>query len=150
MLRKITTKKANHSATFSTRISHIKQKSNLKQVIMQDSIVAAIVFYGFYHIIKLISEHFLKRKLINSGHVEQTSILASPVVNSEEVNRYPSLKWGLIAFMAGLGLIIIEILRSDNPDAVNFQDSVLPYGIELVFISLGFLIYFFIVNNKKK
>jgi hypothetical protein len=117
---------------------------------MQDSIVAAIVFYGFYHIIKLISEHFLKRKLINNGHYEQVGILATPVVQSVEVSRYPSLKWGLIAFMAGLGLIIIEIIRSNNPEAVNFQEAVLPYGIELVFISLGFLIYFFIVNSRKK
>jgi hypothetical protein len=116
---------------------------------MQEVIIPAIVFYGFYHIIKLISEHFLKRKLINLGHFEQVGILATPVVQSEEVSRFPSLKWGLIAFMAGLGLIIIEIIRSNSPEAVEFQ-SFLPYGIELVFISLGFLIYFFIVNSKKK
>jgi hypothetical protein len=115
----------------------------------QEVFVTAIVFYGFYQIIKLISEHFLKRKLINNGHFEQVGILATPVVQSEEVSRYPSLKWGLIAFMAGLGLIIIEIIRSGNPEAVDFQSG-LPYGIELVFISLGFLIYFFIVNSKKK
>jgi hypothetical protein len=117
---------------------------------MQDVLTTAIVFYGLYHMIRLISEYFLKRKLINSGQIEKSAILASPVAQSEEVNRYPSLKWGLVAFMAGLGLIVIEIIKPYNPESVNFQNTVLPYGIELVFISLGFLIYFFIVNRRKQ
>lgn len=117
---------------------------------MQDVFITAIVFYGFYQIVKLISEHFLKRKLINNGHVEQAGILTSPVVQSEEMNRFPSLKWGLVAFMAGLGLIIIEIVRPFNPEGMDFENDLLPYGIELVFLSLGFLIYFFIVNRRKQ
>jgi hypothetical protein len=115
---------------------------------MQDAIITAIVFYGFYHIIRLISEFFLKRKLINNGHSEQAGILFSPT-SPEEINRYPSLKWGLVAFMAGLGLIIVEIIRNSTLSEDDFYRSLLPYGIELVFISLGFLIYFFIVNRKK-
>ena len=117
---------------------------------MSDIFITAIVFYGFYHIIRLISEHFLKRKLIQTGHSEQAGILSAPVSAPEEVNRYPSLKWGLVAFMAGLGLIIVEILRSYIGDNGDYYQSMLPYGIELVFISLGFLIYFFIVNSRKK
>ena len=93
-------------------------------------------------------EHFLKRKLINSGHFEQAGILVQPVATPEEVNKYPSLKWGLVALMAGLGLIIIEFIRNGQ-EAMEFYQSMLPYGIELVFISLGFLIYFFIVNRRK-
>jgi hypothetical protein len=52
--------------------------------------------------------------------------------------------------MGGLGLIIIEIIKSQSAQGVNWYESALPYGIELVFISLGFLIYFFIINSKKK
>jgi hypothetical protein len=118
---------------------------------MSEIFIPAIVFYGIYHIIRLISEHFLKRKLINSGHFEQAGILVSNVQPVEEVNRYPSLKWGLVALMAGLGLIIVEILRSySGGDPGEFYQSMLPFGIELVFISLGFLIYFFIMNSRKK
>ncbi len=79
---------------------------------MEPIFVTAIVFYGFYQIIRLISEHFLKRKLINNGHVEQAGILATPAQPVEEPQRYPSLKWGLVAFMGGLGLIIIEMIRT--------------------------------------
>lgn len=120
---------------------------HLKTDIMEPIFITAIVFYGFYQIFRLISEHFLKRKLINNGHVEQVGILAAP---AEEPQRYPSLKWGLVAFMAGLGLIIIEMIRTTSPLGVKYYESALPYGIELVFISLGFLIYSFLVTRLKK
>ncbi len=87
---------------------------------------------------------------INNGHVEQAGILAAPAQAVEEPQRYPSLKWGLVAFMAGLGLIIIEMIRVTYPPGVGYYESALPYGIELVFISLGFLIYFFLVTRLKK
>lgn len=117
---------------------------------MEAIFITAIVFYGIYQIFRLISEHFLKRKLINSGHVEQAGILAAPAQPVEEPQRYPSLKWGLVAFTGGLGLIIIEMIRTTSPLGVDYYESALPYGIELVFISLGFLVYFFLVTRLKK
>jgi hypothetical protein len=115
---------------------------------MEDMLVAAVVFFASYHIIKLFSDHFLKRKLIKGGHIEQAGILQRPQPVNDEVNKYPSLKWGLVAFMAGLGFIVIEILRATT-NIINYRDAVLPIGILLVFVSLGFLIYFFIMNGKE-
>jgi hypothetical protein len=112
---------------------------------LSEIIVTAVVFFGIYHIFSLISDHLLKRKLIKAGQFERVSILETPKPATEEVNSYPSLKWGLVALMTGLGFILIEILRSANPDAINYQENAaLPLGILLVSISLGFLIYFFI------
>jgi hypothetical protein len=115
---------------------------------MEEIVVTAIVFFGIYQIIKLFSDHFLKRKIINSGHFEKADILGPVVENIEKENRYPSLKWGLIAFMGGLGLIIIETIRVNRPEFINVHDAFMPLGIELVFISAGFLLYFFIANRK--
>jgi hypothetical protein len=112
-----------------------------------DLIVTAVVFFGFYHIIKLLSEHFLKSRLIKGGHVDKAGILETPAP-SGEVNRYPSLKWGLVALTTGLGFIIIEIMRQVNPSMIDYQNASLPIGILLVFVSLGFLVYFFIINRK--
>ena len=113
--------------------------------------VTGIVFLGIYYIVVLISNHLLKRKLIKAGQFERVSILETPKPVTEEVNSYPSLKWGLVALMTGLGFILIEILRSANPDVINYyENAALPIGILLVAISLGFLIYFFIVNRLKK
>lgn len=118
---------------------------------MQDVFVTAVVFYGLYMIIRTISEHFLKRKIINSGNFEKAGILSSTLQPTEEINKYPSLKWGLVALMAGLGLIIIEVIRyAQGGESYDFYQSPLPFGIELVFIALGFLAYFFIMNQRKK
>ncbi len=112
-----------------------------------DVITTAAVFFGFYHIIKLISEHILKGRIIKAGHIDKAGILEPPKP-SEEVNKYPSLKWGLVALMTGLGFIVIEVMRQVNPQLIDFHNAALPAGILLVFISLGFLIYFFMMNRK--
>lgn len=114
---------------------------------MQDLFITAVVFFSFYQIFKLISDHMLKSRLIKAGHVDKPGILEPPKQN-EEVNKYPSLKWGLVALMTGVGFIIIEILRQYAPQTIDYNNAVLPVGILLVFISMGFLIYFFIMNRK--
>ncbi len=119
---------------------------------MEELFVTAVVLFATYNIIKLLSDHLLRRKIIKAGHIEQAGILERPkeADAGEEINKYPSLKWGLVAFFAGLGLIIIEIIRMFRPEIFNYHQAVLPIGIELVFISLGFLIYFYIMNLRNK
>ncbi len=116
---------------------------------LDEILITAIVFSAIYYILSLIADYLLKRRLIKSEQYERVGILDTPKP-AEEVNKYPSLKWGLVALMAGLGLILVEVLKWINPEMMDYRDSVLPFGILLVFISLGFLIYFFIMNGKKK
>jgi len=112
--------------------------------------ITGIVFFGIYHIIKGFTDYLLRRKIVRAGHFEKAGIL-DPVNPTQEENRYPTLKWGLVAFMAGAGLIFIELLSWGGKFTwVKDYFSAMPVGIELVFISAGFLIYFFIVNSKKK
>lgn len=113
-----------------------------------DVLIPAVVFFGLYHMMKLIADYLLKRKVIKAGHIDKAGILEPPK-QSEEINRYPSLKWGLVAFTTGLGFILIEVMRQINPALIDYHNAALPIGILLVFISLGFLIYFFIMNRKK-
>lgn len=122
-----------------------RANSNLKIKTMQDVFITIAVFSGIYFILKLIADYLLRRKIIKAGHIDKAGIL-SPVPEGEEVNKYPSLKWGLVALMAGLGLIVIEMTCGTN----EFEHSVLPFGIELVFIASGFLIYFLIMALGKK
>ncbi len=118
---------------------------------MNDVIALAIVFFAIYQSIKLISDHLLRRKLIKAEQYDKVGILEHPKPDSDEANRYPSLKWGLVAFMSGIGFVIIEILKAKT-DLIDqyYRNAVLPIGIILISASLGFLIYFFIVNGKKK
>lgn len=117
---------------------------------LSEVVVTVIVFSGIYYILSLIADYLLKRKLIKAEQYERVGILDSPKPTTEEVNKYPSLKWGLVALMSGLGLILIEVLRQINPELIEYRESFLPWGILMVFVSLGFLIYFFIMNGKKK
>ncbi|WP_319501142.1 DUF6249 domain-containing protein [uncultured Draconibacterium sp.] len=115
---------------------------------MEELIAVGVVFFGAYHIIKLFSTHLLKRKLIKAEQYDRVGILEEPKVENDETNRYPSLKWGLVALMTGLGFIIIEVMGLFNRELVRGRDAVLPLGILMVCISLGFLLYFFIMNGK--
>jgi len=125
---------------------------------MNDVLMAAVVFFAFYQIIKSFTDFLLKRKIIKAGHFENAGILeqkvASTTPENQEANKYPSLKWGLVAFFAGLGFIIIDQQTPSiqNQDIYNnfMWHSMLPFGIELVSISMGFIVYFLIVNFTKK
>ena len=116
---------------------------------VRDVLIPAVVFFGLYHMMKLIADYLLKRKIIKAGHIDKAGILEPPKQNDEN-NRYPSLKWGLVALCTGLGFIIIEVIRQVNPTMIDYNNAVLPIGILLVFISLGFLSYFFIMNRKTR
>lgn|SRR5690554_1294980 len=113
---------------------------------MNELLITAVVFFSFYQVFKLLSDHILKSKLIKLGHIEKVGIL-EPTTSNEETNKYPSLKWGLVALMTGIGFIIIEVLRIYYPETTDYRNVALPVGILLVFMSLGFLTYFFIMNR---
>jgi hypothetical protein len=125
---------------------------------MNDFIIPAVIFAGIYYIFKNFTDFLLKRKIIKAGHFDRAAILdqnvSSEISGNEEVNKYPSLKWGLVAFFAGIGFIIINQLGPSPYNSDNYHqfmnDSVLPFGIELVCISMGFIVYFIIVNIMKK
>lgn len=89
--------------------------------------------------VKTLTDYILKKKLIERGLVNAEAQTLFKQQASED-NKYTSLKWGLIIFFGGLSLIIIEYVPHD-------RESPLPYGIFSLAVSLGFLIYYFIVKN---
>jgi len=125
---------------------------------MNQVLIVTVIFFAIFQILKNFTDFLLKRKIIKAGHFENAGILdqrvASASIENQETNKYPSLKWGLVAFFAGIGFIIInEMTPSVNNEDMyrNFmENSMLPFGIELVAISMGFIIYFMIVNLSKK
>lgn len=125
---------------------------------MNQVLIVTVIFFAIFQILKNFTDFLLKRKIIKAGHFENAGILdqrvASASIENQETNKYPSLKWGLVAFFAGIGFIIINEMTPNinNEDMYhNFMNrSMLPFGIELVAISMGFIIYFMIVNLSKK
>lgn len=115
-------------------------------------IMVAVVFFSIISALKVISSHFLKRKIIKAGHFDKAGILeqkAELVETQPRVNydQFPALKWGLVTFFGGIGLIIIELVRNSNPLFADYH-SVMPFGIFFVSVSLGFLLYYVIMSRK--
>ncbi len=81
---------------------------------MKEVLMAAVVFYAFYEIIKNFTDFLLRRKIIKAGHFESAGILEQKVASlspeNQEANKYPSLKWGLVAFF--LWTIVCCLLAS--------------------------------------
>ncbi|HET6559817.1 MAG TPA: hypothetical protein VFG54_21000 [Prolixibacteraceae bacterium] len=125
---------------------------------MNDVMMAAVVFFAIFQILKSFTDFLLKRKIIKAGHFDNAGILEQKVtsvnIENQEANKYPSLKWGLVALFAGIGFIIIDQLTPSPANEQMYNDfmwnSMLPFGIELVAISFGFLVYFLIVNFSRK
>ena len=131
--------------------------TNTKTKNMKDVLMAAVIFFMIYLILKNFTDFLLKRKIIKAGHFDNAGILdqkiATGIPENQGPNKYPSLKWGLVAFFAGIGFIIIDQISPsyNNWESMhNFMDSFLPFGIELVAISFGFIVYFLIANFSKK
>jgi len=111
------------------------------------AIVTAVVFFGLYSILKVLTDYLLRRKIVKSGHIDKAGILETI---EGETNKYPTLKWGLVTLFAGVGMILIQILsRAGRLNWDQGADAFLPVGIELVFIAAGFLVFFFIATTKK-
>ena len=110
----------------------------LKDVLMPIAVLGSI---GTTMILftRTIADYILKKKMIEKGFVnEDTQAIFKR--NTEE-NKYVTLKWGLIILFAGLSLILMEYIGYDN-------QSPLPYGLFAMFVSLGFLIYYFVVKKE--
>ena len=115
----------------------------------RETFALAIVFFAIFQIIKIITDYLLKRRLIRDNQIEKADALSQFNPKNNEGSSYPTLKWGLVALFAGLGFILIEVLQYSTSLNMEMGNSYLPIGIILVTVSLGFLLYFFIVKNKK-
>jgi hypothetical protein len=102
--------------------------------------IAIIGSFGtsIYFFTKVMTDYILKKKMIEKGYVnDDTQAIFKQHATS---NTYASLKWGLIIFFAGVSLIIMEYIPAS-------PQSPLPYGLFAVSVSLGFLIYYFLLKK---
>ena len=94
---------------------------------------------SLYYFTKVVTDYILKKKMIEKGYVNEDT---QAIFRNQEVSgRYGSLKWGLLAFFAGVALILMEFVDVR-------PDSTMPYGIFAVALSLGFFIYYYLVRKE--
>jgi hypothetical protein len=96
---------------------------------------------SLYFFTKVFTDYILKKKMIEKGYVnEETQAIFK---NYSDANKFSALKWGLLFLSGGISLIIMESLSVE-------PDSPLPYGIFTVSVSIGFLVYYFLVKREVK
>lgn len=110
--------------------------------------VIGTITYGIITLIKLITEYKLKRRLIDKAEVSEglSSALEESMKSISpkyEQLKYPTLKWGLVFLSVGVGLIILNFVEHERM-------STLPFGILSACISIGFLIYYFLMKKEIK
>ncbi|MBV6646169.1 MAG: hypothetical protein KI790_12010 [Cyclobacteriaceae bacterium] len=111
--------------------------SDLRELLLPPFVLGAISL-GIIYFTRTLTDYWLKRKLIDNGLVNED---AGKFLNQQaSQSKYASLKWGLIVFFSGIGLIIINNFDTHN--------SPLPYGILAVSASLGFLLYYFLMKRE--
>ena len=110
------------------------------EVLMPISILGSFGL-SVYFFTKVMTDYILKKKMIDKGYVNEDTQSIFKQQTSE--NKYSALKWGLIIFFASLALVMMEYVPAG-------PESPLPYGMFAVSVSLGFLIYYYIVKKENK
>lgn len=83
----------------------------------------------------------IKRRAIKSGLTDDDALKALSRIHYNF--QADPLKWGLLLLSGGAGLVTLNFIHYKT-------DSTLPYGIELICLSAGFLAYYFISAKHKK
>jgi hypothetical protein len=101
--------------------------------------IVVIVFFILIAIFILALYNYrLKKRIIDAGQLDEnsTKFLAELGSGNE------ALKWGLTLLFAGIGFVVMEFIP------YSAEDSPVPYGVEMIFISAGFLIYYLLRRRK--
>jgi hypothetical protein len=113
----------------------------VSEVLMPISILGSFGT-ALYFFTKVLTDYILKKKMIEKGYVNEDTQAIFKTHSSQD-GRYGSLKWGLLTLSFGIALILMEYLevRADSP---------LPYGLLAVALSVGFLVYYFVIKKELK
>ena len=95
-------------------------------------ITIAVVIISWYN-------YRLKKRIIESGPIDNDAINFLKKLTDTGAEQ---LKWGCVLFFGGLGLVVSHYLPYE-------EDSALPYGVEIMFIAAGFLIYYLIIRRRE-
>lgn len=102
--------------------------------------IVIIVFFILIAIFILaLYNYMLKKRVINAGPLDENSVKFLAELGSGN----EALKWGLVLLWAGIGLVILGYIP------YSAEDSPIPYGVEIIFISIGFLIYYLLRRRKQ-
>lgn len=103
-------------------------------------IIVIIFFIVLAIVIISVFNYRLRKRILDAGPLDETSLKFLSQITSLGSE---SLKWGIILFFAGIGLVAMEYIP------YSAENSPLPYGVEMIFIALGFITYYLMIQKRK-
>lgn len=109
---------------------------------MEQNLAFALIFISIITactiVIIALLNYRLKNRLIRSGLANEDTVRILNGLNN--ANRTDMLKWGIIIFFSSLGLLVLHVVPYR-------ENSLLPYGIEGIFLSIG-LFTSYLISRK--
>jgi hypothetical protein len=96
-------------------------------------IIIAVVIVSWYN-------YRLKKRIVDSGPIDEDAVNFLRKLTDIGTEQ---LKWGCVLFSGGLGLVVIQFLP-------YYNDSPILWGLELMFVAAGFLLYYFIIRKQQR
>ncbi|WP_316834375.1 DUF6249 domain-containing protein [Pedobacter nutrimenti] len=81
----------------------------------------------------------LKKRLLDSRPADENTL---GLIRDLWHPGNEALKWGFLLLSGGLGLILLHFIPMAS------EDSTLGFGIEAVFLGVGFLTYYLLIKKK--
>ena len=106
-------------------------------MISSDFFEMLVVFSAIVLVVKLISDHLTRSKLIRQGMVDE-KIKYLYFSRYKAGNHLNSVKWGLVLVGIGLALFLQQFL--------NFSDEAM-LGLMFLFAGIAFLVYYALAKN---
>ncbi|AOM80170.1 hypothetical protein [Pedobacter steynii] len=109
----------------------------MKQLMPFIIVIVFFIIIGIFII--TLYKYRLKRRIIDSGPLDEIGLKFLKQLSG--VNEL--LKWGIILMSAGIGFVVLEFIP------YHAEESPLPYGVEMIFIAGGFLVYHLMIRDQK-
>jgi hypothetical protein len=129
-----------HSVAWACLTSQINTEK-----IMDSNTSVAIMFASAFGatalIVAGILSYRLKSRMLRLGLTDVDTLKFIHQIEAQ--SRTNVLKWALLLFFGGLGMILLHYRELELNDP-------LPYGIEAIFVSLGLLIHYLLTRQKNQ
>ena len=107
---------------------------------MQEPLIVAIIFGSAIYVIKTISDNRIRRRLIESGQIDEKIKFLYFSAQSGDPAYFSSIKWGLILIALGLALFLQQFLP------YRFDDE-MTFGMMFLLAGIAFIVYYFLAKK---
>jgi len=120
-------------------LAKIKSKDMVQLALMITSIA---LLTAITIITTALFNYMLKKRAIRFGQIDIEYLKLLTQTYDYKLN---GLKWSILLLFGGVGLLVIDWIPGKFA-----SDSPTPFGIEAIFLAIGFYVYYLVISKNKK